>query len=100
MRALATALALMLLGASAAGAQSRCGPRQAILDIAFDQYDERPVAMALASGGALLEVLAAPDGRTFTMLHTDPEGISCILSAGGSWQVKPWQPPARKGTGS
>lgn len=98
MRTLIPAIAagLMLAGVDPAAAQSRCGPRQAIIDIAWRQYDERPVATALAAGGAVLEVLASRDGHTFTMLHTGTNGVSCILATGESWQPEAWQPPDRE----
>lgn len=100
MRAAAGMLGLVLLGSAAAEAQSRCGPRQAILEVAWQQYRERPVATALAAGGAVLEVLATRGGETFTMLHTGSNGISCVFATGESWQPGAWQPPDREPAGS
>lgn len=100
MRIAALACCAVLAGTTVTSAQSRCGPRQAILDIAWQQYDERPVATALAAGGSLIEVLASRDGHTFTMLHTGANGRSCIMATGESWQSKDWQPPDAKAPSS
>jgi hypothetical protein len=100
MRAVAITLLLFLIGSAEVAAQSRCGPRQAILEIAWRQYQERPVAIALATGGAVLEVLATRAGKTFTMLHTGANGISCILATGESWQAVEWSAPHREKPGS
>jgi hypothetical protein len=100
MKALTASLAIFVLGSTAATAQSRCGPREALLEVAFQQYQERQVALALATGGSVLEILATRNGETFTMLLTAPNGISCVLATGENWQPKTWQPPSQEDAGS
>jgi len=50
-------------------------------------YKEAPVAMGLASNGALIEVLSsAENGKTWTIIITQPNGVSCVMATGESWQ--------------
>lgn len=99
-RLLATAALLAGITMASVSAQARCGPREAILEAAFRQYAERPVALALAAGGSLLEVLATRDGSSFTLLQSSPGGTSCIIATGESWRNLPWRPPGEEGAGS
>jgi len=96
MRALLTAAAmaafLMVLAVLAitaaitapARAHFLCWPRDDI--VAQLRADgERP--MALARGGAgqvVLEVWAAPTGA-YSVFHTLPDGLACVLSKGQDW---------------
>lgn len=88
--------ALMVLTIGQANAQARCAPRDIILDAAYRQYQERPIATALAAGGVVLEVLATREGATFTVLQTRPDGTSCVIAVGESWEPKTWQMPDRE----
>lgn len=99
-RVIAAAALIAAITTGGDAATARCAPREAILEAAFRQYGERPVAMALAAGGALLEVIATRDGAAFTMLQTSPGGTSCVIAAGEGWQILPWNPPAEKDNGS
>jgi len=45
-----------------------------------------PVAIALTSAGAVIEVLASRDGATWTLITTAPTGIACIAQTGEYWQ--------------
>ncbi len=51
-------------------------------------YSEIPVAMGLASNGGVIEVLASENG-SWTLLVTMPDGTSCVLAAGESWEALP-----------
>jgi len=50
------------------------------------KYGERPVAVALAASGLVLEVLARPDGATWTIIVTSPQGVACLAAHGEGWQ--------------
>ncbi len=49
------------------------------------RYGETPVAQGLAQNGWLTEVYASPDGATWTIVVTTPQGLSQIRSAGSHW---------------
>jgi len=86
--ALAIALALLLDIASEANAQAPapCTTRTRMIEKLGSRYAETPIAMGLASNGGLVELLASTDGTTWTVIVTNPSGLSCILAAGESWQ--------------
>lgn len=61
-----------------------CGMREAIAARLAAHYSEG------ASGGgptqrAFVEIWAAAEGRTWTLLVTHPDGTSCILASGNDW---------------
>jgi len=97
-RAAAFALSLMLYACTnppafagtppATPVQAVCGARGALVARLAREHDERPVARALAAGGRLVEVLAAPGG-SWTLLVTLPDGRSCAVAAGTSWETLP-----------
>lgn len=79
-----------------AWAQQPCKPRADALRILADKYAEAPVAIGLANNGALVEVLAAKDGTTWTILVTTPAGRSCMVSAGENWRALEPEPEGDK----
>lgn len=50
-------------------------------------YREDPAAIGLSESGRLMEVFASPDGRTWTIVMTTPDGLACIMAAGKNWDV-------------
>ena len=81
----ATALTVALLPYLAQAQQLPCGERDKILTKLGTDYAERQVSVGLASNGSVLEVMASPGG-TWTMILTKPEGGSCIVATGRSWE--------------
>ena len=66
-----------------------CGERDKILTKLGKDYAERPVSLGLSSNGTLIEVLASKSG-SWTMIYTMPEGGSCVVATGQSWEdLKP-----------
>jgi hypothetical protein len=70
-------------------AQVVCAERQALLSSLSRQYKENPSALGVANNGALIELLTATDGVTWTLLVTRPDGTSCVLAAGEGWEDLP-----------
>jgi hypothetical protein len=66
--------------------QRFCAPRADLLKAFAQQHQEKPVSMGLAATGGVIEVLASPDGATFTMIITLVNGWSCILANGEDWE--------------
>lgn len=65
--------------------QPVCGPREAIVEQLANGYNEVQVATALPSLGGVLEVFASPQGETFTMIISLPDGNSCLVIEGKDW---------------
>ena len=53
------------------------------------KYDEAPVAFGLQSNGNLLQVYASEEKQTWTVVSTTPNGLSCIVAAGKTWESLP-----------
>ena len=85
-RILLLAAMISTAGASATAA-SQCGPRKAMIDTLAKNFEEHRVAIGLSRNGRLLEVLARKDGRTWTVIATSPQGMTCVLDTGEEWHV-------------
>ncbi len=88
------ALGLGSGAASAQGAPATCGARDGVLSQLESKYGEVPVAVGVTGGagggagggGALIEVLTAKDGMTWTIILTTPQGLSCLVASGEGWR--------------
>lgn len=95
-KTLALGLTLSFLATSAA-AQLPCAERQKLVKQLASKYQELSVAFGVAKGGRLLEVLTRDDGKTWSIILTEPGGRSCLIAAGESWREaipKPLGPDA------
>lgn len=92
------ALAAFLLAGLGTPAQAQAPPacleRSVILERLRTGYGEQPAAFALADGGRLVELLLAPEGATWTLLSSSPDGHSCILATGRHWITRTPEAPA------
>jgi len=91
--AIAGAAAILLgLMSSKAYAEARtiCGDRADFVDKLKDSYAEKPVSVGLAANGSVIEVFTAESG-TFSILITQPSGVSCLVAAGEEWLELPQQ---------
>jgi hypothetical protein len=68
-----------------ATAQSANAPRAEVMKMLDERYAETPSALGLASNGGVIEVFAAKDGRTWTIVLTTPDGLSRIVATGEAW---------------
>jgi hypothetical protein len=59
-----------------------------MLSVLAKQYGEAPQAIGLVGGSRVIEVLSSKEG-TFTILITQPDGMSCILAAGQDFEEVP-----------
>ncbi len=60
-------------------------PRGQLIELLGQRYAEAPVAIGLSDIGAVVEVFAATDGSTWTMILTTPDGLSRVIQAGEAW---------------
>lgn len=89
---LAAAFALGPIGATAqvqgpAQAQQQCDERAKVIGHLANKYQEAPVAIGVTSSGGLVEVLSTGDGNTWTIIVSNPNGVSCLLAAGEGWRA-------------
>lgn len=81
---------VIAFGATSADAQDFGSPsglsdRADIADFLERNYDETPVAAGLTADGELFEVFVSPDGASWTMIVTTPDGQSRVLAVGDAW---------------
>lgn len=79
-------LASAAVGSNPAQAQVNCDVRKTLLAKLHNGYEEQPVASGLASTGNLVELLISAGG-SWTILITNPNGITCIAAVGEDWQA-------------
>ena len=69
--------------------ESQCGAHAVLVDKLRERYAEVPVAMGLQSNGTVLEVFASRRANTWSVVITAPNGVSCLVSEGQSWETLP-----------
>ena len=72
--------------ATAAGLPS-CASRADVVDGLSKAYEELPRGLGLTGSGGVVEVLTSPSGDTWSIIVTWPDGRSCLVAAGESWQT-------------
>ena len=80
------ALAALLIGP--AYAQSVCGDRAGIIRTLAGKYHEVPTAFGIAGQRNLVELFTSATG-SWTVLITEPSGVTCILATGQGWEDLP-----------
>lgn len=88
------ALGALLLPEGATARPSMCHERHLLLDHIEREYGETPAEWGLDNSGAVIELLRAPDGASWSLLMTTPTGVSCLLASGFDWESKM---PAKRG---
>lgn len=71
-----------------AQALGMCGSRADFIKALSDKYQETGKALGIAGQVNLVEIFASKAG-TWTILVTTPQGKSCIIAAGSSWEDLP-----------
>lgn len=69
-------------------AAGMCGYRADLVKELSDKYQESGRAIGIAGQINLVEVFASKAG-TWTILLTTPQGITCVMAAGSSWEDLP-----------
>jgi len=91
---------LVVLGVLActadAAAQPTCGTREALLKALARDFQEQPVGIGLSANGAVLELLTSPAGTTWTLMATQPSGVTCLIGSGEAWQPISRKPVVRE----
>lgn len=69
-----------------------CPNRATVIKQLRSQYSETPIAMGLANNGGVIELLRSKDRTTWTLIITMPDGTTCPIAAGESWERLPPKP--------
>jgi len=77
-----------LLATTTASAQPVCGSHRTVSDNLKKSYSEAPVSMGVTAGGGVIEVFASSEG-SWTLVITQPNGLSCLIAAGQDWENLP-----------
>jgi len=75
--------------------RQQCDERTKVLGHLAKKYQEAPVAIGVTSAGGLVEVLSTGDGNTWTIIVSNPNGVSCLLAAGEGWRAIQFDKSAR-----
>ena len=90
--ALIGASSIALMAAPAYSADDVCGKRDDIVSRLENGFQEFNSAMGMSTNGALIELYTSDNG-TWTLMLTQPDGVSCLMAAGQNWEsynsVKP-----------
>lgn len=62
-----------------------CGARDQVLAELAQQFHEKPMAVGQVDANAVVEILVSESG-SWTILATDTDGQSCIVSAGEGFE--------------
>jgi hypothetical protein len=74
--------------------QALCISRSDMAKELLEQFQEVPISIGLA-GNKIIEIFASPRGKTFTIVFTTQQGITCPIVAGENWMNFPF--PAKDG---
>lgn len=77
--------ALLILLPTIAAAQLPCAARDEIVREITQHFKETPEATGVTPQGMLVEVFVSK-ARSWTILLTTPQGMSCIAAVGENWE--------------
>jgi hypothetical protein len=84
---------------AAPASQALCNQRAVVLKTLEKDYGEKPVAFGITENGAMVQLITAKDGKTWTLVIHNPKGVSCLMAAGETWKARrdPQQASLRAG---
>ncbi len=93
-------LGVMVLAAQSVNAQNRapgqnCAPRPAVLEQLAEKYGETRQSIGLAAQGSVVEVFASHDTGSWTITVTMPNGLTCLVASGQSFETLAEALPAK-----
>jgi len=86
---LAVGLGVMVLAASQVTAQvnRNCAPREMVLERLAEKYGETRQSIGLGADNAVVEVFASTDTGSWTVTVTTPNGLTCLVASGQSFET-------------
>ena len=78
---------IALSSAVAANAQARnCGPRTMVVERLAEGYRETRQSIGMAANNVVVEVFASVSSGSWTIVVTQPTGISCLVASGQGFE--------------
>lgn len=87
--ALTAAATVYIASVTDAAAQQNtrnCGPREAVVDRLAEGYGETRQSMGLGANNSVVEVFASNETGTWTITVTTPNGLTCLVASGQSFE--------------
>jgi len=78
-------LLVALVWASPSHAQNKCAPYDGVVKAAKEKFNESVASSGVASDGTRIEILATPDGSTWTLIVITGNGLACFVTEGVDW---------------
>ncbi|WP_146345914.1 hypothetical protein [Falsiphaeobacter marinintestinus] len=90
-------LGIMALAAQSVSARDNrnCAPRDFVLDRLAEGYGETRQSIGLAAQGTVIEVFASGDTGSWTIIATMPNGTTCMVASGQSFETVAEALPAK-----
>ncbi len=79
-------LGIMVLAAQQVSAQN-CAPRADVIKRLAQTYGETRRGIGIARQGAVMEVFASDAKGSWTIVVTLPEGVTCLIASGQSYEA-------------
>lgn len=92
--ALSLGIAGVVMVARAAEAAPQCGPREDVVQALASKFGETRRSVGMSGSNQMMELFAADDTRTWTILVTLPDGRSCLVASGSNFEAVTEQLPA------
>lgn len=91
--------AALVLATEMANAQQRaqCAERNLVIDRLTTKYGETRQTMGLAANNGIVEMHASDETGSWTITVTHPNGITCLVAAGTSFEAIEEELPAALG---
>jgi hypothetical protein len=93
--ALSLGFAGLILWTDSAAANPPCAPRADVVAHLGQKYSETRRSMGLAANSTVMEVFASEATGTWTITVTTPQGITCLIASGQSFEAVVEQQPAK-----
>jgi hypothetical protein len=78
--------ALAANGAQAQNQSRNCAPRDAVLERLASSYGETRQSIGLGTNNAVVETFASLETGSWTIVVTQPSGISCLVASGQAFE--------------
>ena len=66
---------------------AQCAPRERVVERLASTYGETRQSIGLGARGAVIETFASSDTGTWTITVTMPNGVTCLIASGQSFET-------------
>jgi erythromycin esterase-like protein len=63
-----------------------CAARTQVVERLAERFGETLQSVGVDAGGGLVELFASRDTGTWTILATNPDGSTCLVASGSTWE--------------